>query len=496
MRLVVVSNRVSLPSNDGVQAGGMTVGIEGALRHSGGVWVGWSGRLRDDDKVLRRHESANGIDYMTLDLPAREHAGYYAGFANQVLWPLFHGRHDLAAYDAEDYAHYLQVNARFADELVRQLRADDVVWVHDYHFVPMAHALRGRGICNRIGFFLHTPFGAPGDLMRLPVRDDLAGFLEAYDLIGFQTQADVHAFHGFMAAQSLVSERHPMRRANPPRSAAFPIGIDAPRFATTAQGQIADEKLRVAFDRLGQDALPIISVDRLDYSKGIPERLRAMDAFMTRHPRMAALTGLIQVAPTSRSSIPAYQAEAERVQQAHADLMTHHCATSRPAAQLITEPVDRRSIAAAYRRSRIGLVTPLRDGMNLVAKEFVAAQDAADPGVLILSRMAGAGEELEDGALMVDPSDTAEVARALHQALAMKRGERQERWSTMIETVRRNDVANWSKGFLEALTETEPSLEPVPRSAMAPIPLASRQDHAAHILPSGSLAGYARSGTG
>jgi trehalose 6-phosphate synthase len=469
MRLVVVSNRVTVPSNGGVQAGGMTVGIEGALNNHGGVWLGWSGQLCKDGSWRRRHEMADGVDYVTLDLPAASFHGYYSGFANQVLWPLFHGRPDLVSYDDGNYDCYLRINGGFADELMPLLDLDDVIWVHDYHLIPLAHALRGRGVRNRIGFFLHTPFGEPGDLMRLPMRDALAEFLNAYDLIGVQTQGDLRALRGFMAAQTWVSERHPMRRPAPPQAGVFPIGIDTDRFEAMATGEIADRRLAAAFDKLGATAQPIIAVDRLDYSKGIAERLCAFDTFLTLHPEFAGRVGLIQLAPISRSGIPAYQAEAERVRRAYTGLRATHDWGAVPPAQLLTEGVDRRSIASAYQRSRVALVTPLRDGMNLVAKEYVAAQDEGDPGVLVLSRYAGAGEELGDGALMVDPRDQAEVVEALHRALTMDRWERQERWSAMIATVRANDVSAWSRRFLDALGRVERPVEPITAPA-DPVP--------------------------
>lgn len=453
MRLVVVSNRVAVPHASAGQPGGMTVGIVGALREHGGLWLGWSGQLVDSAAAQRHHHAEGAVEYVTVDLPTAQFQGYYTGFANQVLWPLFHARTDLIAYRRDDYEAYLAINAVFADELTRVLRSDDIVWIHDYHLIPLAHLLRARGVRNRIGFFLHTPFADPDDLMRLPVGDSIAEFLCAYDLVGFQTAADLRAFRQAIAARPLAGQGGPSRLAVPPRSAVFPISIDAEEFEATAAGaRIADPKLTAAFERLGPEVTPIIAVDRLDYSKGIAERFCAFDAFLELYPEHARRISLVQVAPIGRSGIPAYRDEAARVRHAFAALDAMHDWGDVPPAQLLTEGVDRLSLAAAYRCSPVAMVTPLRDGMNLVAKEYVAAQDAGNPGALVLSRFAGAADELGNGAILVDPYDLEDVARALHLALTMPLRERQLRWRRMIDIIRRNDVACWSSRFVEALT--------------------------------------------
>jgi trehalose 6-phosphate synthase len=472
MRLVVVSNRVAVPDGSAAQAGGMTVGIVGALKADGGLWLGWSGQLVDGPTPERHHHADGAVEYVTLDLPASGFQGYYTGFANQVLWPLLHTRPDLVAYRRDDYDAYLTINAIFADELTRVLRPDDVVWVHDYHLIPLAHGLRARGVRNRIGFFLHTPFADPDDLMRLPVGDSIAEFLCAYDLVGLQTSADLQAFRAFLALRPLANRRGPLRLAVPPRSDVFPIGIDTAEFEdTAATAAIEDPALAAAFARLKPGVTPIIAVDRLDYSKGIAERVCALEAFFNLNPGFARNVSLVQVAPVGRSEIPAYRNEAARVEHAFDALGSRPDRGDVPPAQLLTEGVDRRSLAAAYRRSRVAMVTPLRDGMNLVAKEYVAAQDPDDPGVLVLSRFAGAADELDVGALLVDPCDLEDVAQALHRALIMPLAERQQRWRRMIAVVRHNDAAHWSSRFVAALARAERAAARVPAA-----PLASGQD--------------------
>ncbi|MEX2480754.1 MAG: trehalose-6-phosphate synthase [Gammaproteobacteria bacterium] len=441
----------------------MTVGIVGALKAHGGVWLGWSGQLVDSPVSQRHHHADGAVEYVMLDLPATEFQGYYAGFANQVLWPLFHGRRDLIAYNRAAYDSYLAINARFADELASILRPDDIVWAHDYHLIPLACCLRARGVRNLIGFFLHTPFADPDDLMRLPVGDSIAEFLCAYDLVGLQTPADLRAFRAFLALRPLANRPGPLRLAVPPRSNVFPIGIDMAEFETiAAAAAIDDPALAAAFERLKPDVTPIIAVDRLDYSKGIVERVCAFDAFLNLHPEFARSVSLIQVAPIGRAEIPAYRSEAARVKHAFAALEAMQYWAELPAAQLLTDGVDRQSLAAAYRRSRVAMVTPLSDGMNLVAKEYVAAQDPRDPGVLVLSRFAGAAIELDVGAVLVDPCDLEDVVQALQRALMMPLSERQQRWRRMIDIIRQNDAAHWSSRFVAALARAERAATSVP----------------------------------
>lgn len=454
MRLVVVSNRVAVPDCQAAQPGGMTVGIEAALKAHGGLWLGWSGRCSPDDVLPRHRLVRDGVEYVTLDLPEHAFQGYYSGFSNQVLWPLFHGRQDLVEFNASDYLDYLAINERFADALACLLKPDDLVWVHDYHLIPLASALRRRGIRNRIGFFLHTPFAEIEALDALPVAGAIATALCAYDLLGFQTTADRRNWRAFQGSQTSSARIGIAPLTVPPRSATLPIGIDYEAFAQlAAQGQMTDPQLALLFEQLAPSADPIIAVDRLDYSKGIAERFQAFDTFLTMYPAYGEKVALIQVAPPCRGRIAAYCAEMARVNRAYAQLKANH--PSNRSVHLLTESVNRASLAVAYRRSRIGLVTPLRDGMNLVAKEYVAAQDPDDPGVLVLSRFAGAAEQIGTGALLVDPRDIRQLADALQQAVAMSRDERILRWQSMIGDIRDNDAAHWASCFIRMLVRSE-----------------------------------------
>jgi trehalose 6-phosphate synthase len=461
MRIVIVSNRVSTPAAGQPLAGGMTVGVQGALKQDGGLWLGWSGLTRCDDTMVSYHEYKTQILYVTVDLPAGDFAGYYNGFSNQVLWPLLHDRPDLVRFLRSDYDAYRRVSERFADEVVRLLREDDVIWVQDYHLIPLGHALRRRGVRNRIGFFLHTPFSDPREVDQLPVAGDLRQCFAAYDLAGFQTEDDLLAFEEFQDLHRPTGAKSRLRPEARAGTAVFPVGIDTREFEDTAEHAVIDHAgLASIMNPMPPDVASIIAVDRLDYSKGIVERFCAFESFLRLYPEWECKASLVQIAPIGRGEIPAYREEATRVRSAHAAVNAAHGSGREHCAHLLTEAVDRRSLAAAYRRSRVGLVTPLRDGMNLVAKEYVAAQDPIDPGVLVLSRSAGAAKELAGGALVVDPRDPCGVAHALNLALTMDRAERLDRWKTMIAVIRKNDAAAWASSFIDRLTQEH--VDPVP----------------------------------
>jgi len=445
MRLIVVSNRMGAPKTGKVSVGGMTVGIAGALAARGGIWLGWSGFFSRCDSLTRHHRQIGCVSYVGLDLPKHDYDGYYSGFANQVWWPLAHDRPDLVRFNCADAAAFRRISGRFADAIMLMAQPSDVIWVHDYHLIPLARALRDRGWKGPVGLFLHTPFPQVEALSQIPVADSMAQDFAAFTRIGLQTRADEQRLQRFMAAlpnggDDAVTHPAPIaiRKVD---TLVAPVGIDTGAFArAAARREDIDPRLTEAFARLGARKA-VIAVDRLDYSKGIAERLCVYEAFQRLHPASAAQAGLIQVAPTGRKTIPAYRAEEERVRAAHEAIVSAYGTES---SVLLTEAIDRDSLARAFRRTRVALVTPLRDGMNLVAKEYVAAQDPQDPGVLVLSREAGAAAELGVGALLVDPHDLTGMAAALARALAMDIEERRRRWRAMMAVLWRHDAARWA----------------------------------------------------
>jgi trehalose 6-phosphate synthase len=452
-RLVIVSNRVALP-RDRTGAGGLAVAMRDALRRSGGLWFGWSGELKDDPDSKPHIAEAGKIVYATLDLSYADHRAYYLGYANSVLWPLFHYRLGLFEFRRDTFEGYLRVNSAFAAALAPLLQPDDLVWVHDYHLIPLAAELRKLGVSNRIGFFLHIPFPTTEVLTALPGHEQLVESLCAYDLIGFQTVTDVQGFADYILneARGDVSADGTFaafgRRG---RAGAFPISIDTEGFARAAERAAdAPETERLRESLVGR-AL-IIGVDRLDYSKGLPHRFEAFGHLMEHHREHRSRATLMQIAPPSRGQVAQYRSLRRELEGLAGHINGKLAEFDWVPIRYLNKTFSRNTLAGFYRLARIGLVTPLRDGMNLVAKEYVAAQDGDDPGMLVLSRFAGAAREL-DAALIVNPFDVEDMAEAMHQGLIMPLEERRARWSQMMDVLHRNTLTRWRDDYLRALRE-------------------------------------------
>jgi trehalose 6-phosphate synthase len=384
--------------------------------------------------------------YATIDLAEADFRGFYRGFSNGMLWPLLHARVGLSEFRRSDLAAYMAVNERFAAALAPLLRADDTVWVHDYHLIPLGAALRALGVRNRIGFFLHVPFPPPALYECLPQGEHLLRSFSAYDLIGLQTARDAGFLSDALAACGVA------RRAR-----AFPIGIDPDDFAATARRSAGGRDTRRLVDSLSGRSL-ILGVDRLDYSKGIAHRIRGFAQLLRRFPQHRNEVTLLQIAPISRGDVPEYRSLRRELDELAGRVNGEHAEFDWVPLRYLTRTVPRNTLAGFHRHARVGLVTPLRDGMNLVAKEYVAAQNPEDPGVLILSRFAGAAERME-GAIVVNPHDPDEIAEALHQALTMPTEERLARWQSLRRSVWQDTAAEWARSFLAAIE--------VPREALA-----------------------------
>ncbi|WP_342317007.1 alpha,alpha-trehalose-phosphate synthase (UDP-forming) [Lysobacter sp. FW306-1B-D06B] len=452
-RLVIVSNRVALP---GVNSpGGLAVALQSALEETGGLWFGWSGRIDPDDSGQLHERDAGNIRYVTVDLSKRDHDDYYNGFANRTLWPLLHFRVDLVDYSRVTYAAYRRVNALFAEKLAPLLRDDDIVWVHDYHLIPMAKLLRELGVACRLGFFLHVPMPSSDLLAALPQHERLFEGLSSYDLIGFQTERDLERFQdyvrlfgrGRVISHGVLETRKGKRL----RAGAFPIGIDTAQIEQQARAASGKAGVKRLAGSLSGRALAI-GVDRLDYSKGLPERFRAFGRFLKRHPEHRGKLTFLQIAPVSRGEVLEYQNLRSELEQLSGHINGAHAEPDWTPVRYVNRNYPHPTLTGFYRLAHVGLVTPLRDGMNLVAKEYVAAQDPADPGVLVLSTFAGAAREL-DAALLVNPYDLDGVADAIAAAMEMPLEERRERWASMIEVLRTHDITAWRRNFLAALRE-------------------------------------------
>jgi trehalose 6-phosphate synthase len=450
-RLVIVSNRVALPGEGAQRSGGLVTGLLDALRQAGGLWFGWSGKL-GETRSASLHE-ADGVTYATVDLTRADHEGYYSGLSNSALWPLFHYRLDLVNFTRRDFAAYLRVNARFADALAPLLKPHDLIWVHDYHLIPMAKELRRTSAAHRIGFFLHTPFPSLGVLETFPRYLELLESLCAYDLVGFQTSEDLTAFHDALVrrAGGEVSAKRRIRAFNRTlRSGVFPIGVDPEAIAGMAAKAVTSRTTRRLQEGL-QGRRLIIGVDRLDYSKGLEHRFKAFARFLQNYPAQRNQVRLLQIATATRSEVPEYGALRQRLGALAGDVAGRYAELDWAPIQYLNRSFSQSSLAGFFRVSRVALVTPLRDGMNLVAKEYVAAQAPEDPGVLVLSPFAGAACEL-DAAVIANPYDPDAVAEGLQKALQMPIDERRERWRTMVEVLRRHSITDWRESFLRALS--------------------------------------------
>ena len=450
-RLVIVSNRVALP--DRTSSGGLAVALQAALEETGGLWFGWSGRIDEETSGNVSEQQAGDIQYVTVDLSRRDHDDYYNGFANRTLWPLLHFRVDLVDYSRETYQAYRRVNALFADTLAPLLRDDDLVWIHDYHLIPMAQLLRQRGIKCRLGFFLHVPMPSSDLLAALPDHNRLFEGLSSYDLIGFQTERDLERFQDYVRlfgrGEVIESGVLATAKGHRLRAGAFPISIDTARIAEQAANAVGKASVKRLADSLSGRLLAI-GVDRLDYSKGLPERFRAFGCYLERHWEQLGRLTFLQIAPVSRGEVAEYQALREQLERLTGHINGEHAQPDWTPMRYVNRNFPHASLTGFYRLARVGLVTPLRDGMNLVAKEFVAAQDPSDPGVLVLSSFAGAAREL-DGALLVNPYDLDGVADAIAAAVEMPMEERRERWSSMMARLRTHDITAWRRGYIEAL---------------------------------------------
>ena len=448
--------------------GGLASALLPAVRKSGVVWFGSSGKLRDaadGAPPLVQLETYGRGTIATVDLPAQHYSGFYEGFANSALWPLLHARPDLAKVSTGDYAAYSEVNAYMARTLAAFAGRESTIWVHDYHFLPLGAELRALGVDREIGFFLHTPWPSRRIMARLPQYRDLAHAMLAYDLIGFQTDRDRDNFAELLRTDMRLPGSGLTFRTHRGlcRLATHPIGIDAREFSASAERSFQDAEVRRLRNSLDGAKL-IIGVDRLDYSKGLTHRIHAFDRMLRRHPDMSRKLSMLQIAVPSRCAIDAYRDLHREVAALVGEVNGRHGEVDWTPLRYLNKGYSQATLAGFYRSSAVALITPLLDGMNLVAKEYVAAQNPEDPGVLVLSRYAGAANEL-DAALLVDPQDIEATARALGTALAMPRSERRVRWQHMNDRLMRHSIHRWFADFMEDLKTPRPNVLPLTGAA-------------------------------
>ncbi|MBB4372919.1 trehalose 6-phosphate synthase [Bradyrhizobium sp. cir1] len=452
MKLVVISNRVAPFDPNKPQTGGLAAGLEPVVERSGALWVGSSDTRGDGtDRPLPLVKTGAG-DVARLELPEADYPGYYRGFSNSTLWPGLHSLLERMSGSEGDYESYRNVNA-FIARAAFDVRDRDAFWVHDYHLLPLAAELHRLGIDRPTGFFLHTPWPAPDMIKRVPHHRELMKFMLEYDLLGFQTNRDLNNFlaclqvyFGLESKDGIVTTDRGQTRLQK-----FPIGIDPRQFAEHLGAELSpaeEEKLSSLLQKF-EGSKFAIGVDRLDYTKGIDKRVEAFNHVLAANPGSISL---LQIAPSSRADVGEYQKYKEDVENAISQVNAEHGTDERSAIHYTNDSFSQAALARLYRAANVGLVTPLRDGMNLVAKEYVAAQDPDDPGVLVLSKFAGAAEDFsEDEALLVDPNDPEEIADAISKATNMPLEERVRRWRSMMDKIESYTIHDWSADYLREL---------------------------------------------
>jgi trehalose 6-phosphate synthase len=472
VNLVVVSNRVARGQANEPMTGGLAAALLPVVEKSGAIWVGSSGRVRDgaQKEPFAEVEALGAGALAMLDLPAAHYGGYYEGFANSALWPALHSRSDLIGASQQDYLSYREVNAFMARALLRFKKPDTAFWIQDYHFLALGAELRDLGVTQPIGFFLHTPWPARAIVGGIPHHRELVVSMLAYDLIGFQTRDDCDNFIGYLTADLglAIEDGVVTSRYGKSRIALFPIGIDPEKFARQSAKAVSHPDVSRLRRSLNGEKLAI-GVDRLDYSKGLVNRIGAFDRMWSLHPSLQRTVSLLQIATPSRGGIEAYGNLQNELAKLVSDVNGRHGEVDWTPIRYLNKGFSQTVLAGLYRTAQVGVVTPMHDGMNLVAKEYVAAQNPADPGVLVLSKFAGAANEL-DTALLVNPHDIDGMARNIATALSMPLTERRLRWEAMMAKLHGSTIQQWFSNFLDALqasrsgkaAEEPPVTEPPP----------------------------------
>ncbi len=465
-RLVIVSNRLPVVLSKGADgewqskpgSGGLVTALAPVLRRRGGLWIGWPGTNKEDEvdlePLLASATADAGYSLIPVALTAEEHDKFYLGFSNEIIWPLFHDLQSFCRFEPSFWECYEDVNRSFAQVIVEQTTADDYVWVQDYHLMNVAQELRSQDVERQMGFFLHIPFPPPDIFLKLPWRSRVLEGLLEYDLVGFQTERDLRNFklcvHALLK-DATVDETQAITTVQcggrTTRLGFFPIGIDFDEFAKHAETQEVAETAWSLREALPNRQL-MLGVDRLDYTKGIPERLQAFRRALARYKELHGKITFVQLVIPSRTDIQEYAELKAEIEREVGEINGEFTTPGWVPVHYLFRSLARTDLVAYYRSAEITLVTPLKDGMNLVAKEYCAS--SIETGVLILSEFAGAAPQMADGALLVNPYDVNGVADAIFQAWAMPEEERRKRLAKLRRVVREQDIFWWVDSFLQA----------------------------------------------
>lgn len=457
-RLLIVSNRLPITAayRGGVMrlersVGGLATGLRGPHERSGGYWIGWPGEQESlsNEDVFEMRRQLHDMRAIPVTIQPEEAKVFYEDISNAILWPLMHDRLDRLPLVLSGWDTYEQVNERFADVVVGAYREGDLIWVHDYQLMRLPALLRQRLPGARIGFFLHVPFPNPEIFLALPVRKWLVEGLLGADVIGFHTRRYRGHFTAVLRRQlglEMDADEHIRIGERAVRLGVFPMGVDARDISQRASERSVNHKV---LEHRAQPGKLLLGIDRLDYSKGIPRRIAAFERLLLNHPDLRGHVRLLQLAVPSRGGVSAYRKFRKKLELLVSRVNGRYATPSWTPIQYLHRSLDNDDLFSLYRAADVMLVTPLRDGMNLVSKEFIAAR-SDESGVLVLSEFAGAADELTD-ALIVNPYDVEGVAAAMHQAIVMDGGERRRRMRALRDQVMRHDVDFWAQSFIRAL---------------------------------------------
>jgi trehalose 6-phosphate synthase/phosphatase len=502
-RVLIVSNRLPVTvraETDGVQVepsvGGVATGLLGPHERSGGLWIGWAGLVEPlpDKDATALTTQLEAMRLVQVPLTQEEVHGYYESYSNGVLWPLFHYFASELPVEIEGFDDYERVNRRFADAVVEHHRPGDLVWVQDYHLMRVPALVRSRIPDARIGFFLHIPFPSSETFRILPQREQILEGLLGADLVGFHTAAYVRHFSSSVlrTTGAWTDVDRILWRGREVRLGVFPMGVDAGQWQELAGDPGVVEEMKTL--RSGSERL-LVGIDRLDYTKGIPRRLLAYEQLLLRHPELCEHVRMVQVAVPSRTGVKPYQGLRETVDAVVGRINGRFATPTWSPVRYLARGLSPREVTALYGAADVLVVTPIRDGMNLVAKEFIAARSDAD-GVLVLSEFTGAAAELAE-ALLVNPYDLEGTAEALWRALQMPFEERRIRMTALRARVGTYDVHRWAHEFLDRLgSDLGPphALRPSSQSALSAVEVRIRTAPSATLLLDydGTLVEFAR----
>lgn len=464
MRVVFVSNRlpVVLERGDGgwsmkPGSGGLVTALVPILKRFGGIWIGWPGvsdaQTSDLDQVFKEFGHREGYSIAAVPLTAKDYDYFYQGYCNEIIWPLFHDLQSQCNFVPEYWTAAQKVEQTFADVVQQNIQEDDLIWVQDYHLMGLGKLLVERGVRNKVAFFLHIPFPPPDIYLKLPWRKEVLNALLHYEVIGLHSQRDLRNLSDcvdrlFPGARRRRTSRQLRIELNGRTCVVgvFPIGIDFDEFAGGAATIAVEHRVaELRHSYAGQQI--VLGVDRLDFTKGIPYRIKAFALALVRYPDLCSKVTYVQVTIPSRETVPAYQELKQEIELLVAQTNGKHTQPGWVPIHHVFHPMEKDELLAYYRLADMALVTPLKDGMNLVAKEYCACQ-IDDNGVLVLSEFAGAAEQLGQWAVMVNPYDLECVAAGIKLGLVMSPAERRPAMEKLRTNIRKQDVFWWLTQFM------------------------------------------------